>query len=261
MDGFRTFSGHVEVDKPAGVEKILQYTVATKKIDDFKKRYPGSVIGKSFLKSEALMATDDAYLIEPKTYSDWLLSEAKNQFITINDFVTEVNDKDLIHVKTISGKELTFDKVIFAGGSYNAFWKNLAPETKLKTSKSVQGSYFEFNDVIWDMDSFSLTLDGDNIVWNKPFNKLLIGSTSLETINLLPPLMALSEIYHRLENLCDLKLPPLSSGEVKVGLREKAQKREPYMIDAGKKYFLGGLYKNGFTLALKIARNFSHQHL
>lgn len=261
MDGFRVFSEHVKLDKPAGVEKIRQYTVATKKIDEFKKRYPAAVPGKTFLKSEALVATDDAYLIEPKTYSDWLLAEAKNQITIIEDFVTEVDEKDSVLVKTLNGKELTFDKVIFAGGSYNAFWKNVAPESKLKTSKSVQGSYFEFTDVNWEMDSFSLTLDGDNIIWNKLFNKLLIGSTSLETNHLLPPHKALGDIYQRLGTLCDLNLPPLHKALIKVGLREKAQKREPYIVTAGKKYFLGGLYKNGFSLALKIARNFSHQHL
>lgn len=265
IDGFRTFSEHVELDQPAGVEKIIQYTVATKKLDEFKKRYPGAVNRKTFLKSEALLAIDEAFLVEPKTYSDWLLSEAmilqKNKIEVIEDFVTEVDEKEFVHVKTLNGKQLAFDKVIFAGGSYNAFWKNIAPESKLKTSKSVQGSYFEFNQVNWEMDSFSLTLDGDNIIWNKSFNKLLIGSTSVETTHLLPPKKALEEIYHRLEALCDLKLPPMKLATIKVGLREKAQKREPYEVLAGKKYFLGGLYKNGFSLALKIARNFSHQHL
>lgn len=265
IDGFRTFSEHVELEHPAGVEKIIQYTAATKKSDEFKKRYPGATYGKTFLKAETLLATDNAFLIEPKTYSDWLLAEAlilqKDKIKVIEDFVTEVEEKDFVHVKTLNGKHLIFDKVIFAGGSYNAFWKNIAPESKLKTSRAVQGSYFEFDEVNWEMESFSLTLDGDNVIWNKTFKKLLIGSTSVETNHLMPSKKALAEIYHRLEALCDLELPPMARASIKVGLREKAQKREPYMVDAGKKYFLGGLYKNGFTLALKIARNFSHQHL
>ena len=265
IDGLGIFSNHVEMDQPAGVEKIIQYTAATKKIDEFKKRYPAAIFTKKNLKSETLMATDDAYLIEPKTYSDWLLSEAlfllDGKIDVIEDFVTELDEKEFVHLKTLNGKQLAFDKVIFAGGSYNAFWKNVSPESKLKTSKAVQGSYFEFNQVDWKMDSFSLTVDGDNLVWNKTFKKLLIGSTSVETNHLLPPLKALTDIYLRLESLCDLNLPPMATASIKVGLREKAQKREPYMVDAGKKYFLGGLYKNGFSLALKIARNFSHQHL
>ncbi len=257
LDGFNTFADHVAQDRPEGVEKIVQYTAATKKLDDFKKRYPNSELTSTFLKAETLMQKDSAYLIDPKSYSDWLLKDALIE--VIEDLVTEVHEGS---ITTLSGKKRVFDKVIFAGGSYNRFWQNLMPDSKkLKSSKSIQGSYYEWSEISWELPSFSLTLDGDNLIWDNRFKRLLVGSSTLETHHLLPPSNELHEIFKRLERLCDLNLPPSAKAVIKTGLREKAQKREPYIESSGNHYFLGGLYKNGFTLALKIAKNFSHQHL
>lgn len=264
LDGFGQFCEHVENDNPHGVEKISQYTAGTRKIDELKSRYPHAKCSKKFFHSELLMAEDDAFLIDPIQYCEWLMLqtvEMNKKIEVVEDFVTEVYSDETQHIKTLQGKHLTFDKVIFAGGNYNRFWKNLAPDSKLKSSKPVQGSYYEFNQVNWLMPSFSLTLDGDNLIWNKTLSRLLIGSTSLDTHHLLAPQKELEKIYQRLSTLCDLNFPEIHEAEIKVGLREKAQKREPYIVAQGQMYFLGGLYKNGFSLALKVARNFSHQYL
>ncbi len=159
---------------------------------------------------------------------------------------------------------MEFQKVIFAGGSYNRFWAPKAPHSKLKSSKPVQGSYLEFQNVLWDEPSFSLTLEKDNLIWNEPLKRLYIGSTTSDSIHYLPPLKELHLIYERLSQRVNLNLPPLegdSGALVKVGLREKAQKRAPYMIEEGKCVFVGGLYKNAFTLSLKLSRTLSLQHL
>ncbi len=263
LESFKVFAAHVELDRPCGVEKIKQFTGATQKLAEFKTRYPHGHLIKDFLCDETYVAIDEAYLIDPKIYCDWLLDEAKSMdhFLIeeIHDFVTEVNELEKVHVKTQNGQHLTFDKVIFTAGSFNRFWKDLAPNSKLNTSKPSQGSYIEFNDVDWSLDSFSLTLDGDNLIWNKALRRLLIGSTTLETHHVLPPTASLEAIHHRLKNALALKIP--DGGEIKVGLREKAQKRGPYIIAEGKIAWAGGLYKNGFSLSLKIAETLSRQNL
>lgn len=265
LEGFRVVSEHVKLDQPAGVEVITQYTGSTEKLDAFKQRYPANKLMKDFLSNETLVATEEAFLIDPKTYGDWLLNEAlimkKDHIEVIEDFVTDVSENERIHVKTQNGLSLSFDKIVFAGGNNNRFWKPLSPDSKLKTSKPVQGSYFEFNDQKWDRDSFSLTLDGDNLIWNKKLGRILVGSTSTETNHVLSPESELQNIYERLKNKVNLVLPQMGMGVVKVGLREKAQKREPYLINEGHKFFVGGLYKNGFTLSLKMTRSLSHQLL
>lgn len=265
LESYHSFSEHVELDKPLGVECIIQYTGATEKMDSFKKRYPHATPFQDFLSLETDVAQDKAYLIDPQTYGDWLLSEAKImghfELIQYDDFVTEVQEGERIQLKTQDEKSFAVDKVIFAGGSSNRFWKNHSHETILKTSKPSQGSYLEFNEVEWDRSSFSLTFNGHNLVWNKRLNRLLIGSTTMEVSHTLPPLNDLKIIYKEISEAVDLNLPELHFAEVKVGLREKAQKRSPYLFQEGHKIFLGGYYKNGFSLALKMAKTLSHRFL
>lgn len=263
LESFKFFSHHVELDRPHGVEKIKQYTGATKKLVEFKSRYPHAQLSKDFLKDETYLACDEAYLVDPKTYCDWLLSKARflmaSPIEEIHDFVTEVGQFESVQVRTQKGGEFSFDKVIFTGGSSNRFWKALAPTSRLATSKPSQGTYLEFNNVSWELNSFSLTLDGDNLVWNKPLKRLLVGSTTLEAQHTLSPSADLDSIYLRLQSALTLTLP--QDGEIRVGLREKAQKREPYIVQEGHIVFSGGLYKNGFSLSLKTAETISRQIL
>lgn len=263
VEGFEILSEHVKLDCPRGVEEIIQYSAATEKLDQFKNRFKGAELSSDFLKSPALMAREKAYVFDPQTYLDWLLEEAMSMeqgpLEMIDDLVVEVEEKERIHVKTLNGRNLAFDKVVFACGSYNRFWHRLAPETKLKTSKPAQGSYFEFHSVDWSLPSFSLTLDGDNIVWNRPLKRLYVGSTTTDATHYLPPVQELKEIYQRLQGRTTLELPPMDSGLIRTGLREKAQKREPYLLRNNNIFFFGGLYKNAFTVSLKMARNLSHQ--
>ncbi|WPU63631.1 FAD-dependent oxidoreductase [Peredibacter starrii] len=265
MAGFNEFSRHVELDAPAGIQKIIQYTGATEKLDQFKKRYPNGSVQKLFLTNETYIATEQAYLIDPTLYTNWLLSETqsmeKYHLELIEDLVIDVEENERVHIKTQDGRSHSFDKVIFAGGNYNRFWTQLAPTSKLKSSKPVQGSYYQFDLIQWDMDSFSLTLDGDNLIWNRPLKRLLVGSTTEDKGHVLPPMEELTAIYQRISNAVTLELPPIEKGEIKVGLREKAQKREPYLFQEGHKIFIGGLYKNGYTLSLKMAKDLSRQFL
>lgn len=264
-DGYQTFAEHFCQDQPAGVEFIPQISAATQKQETFKARYPSAILKKDILKEEALMAREEAYLVDPGTYCDWLMSKGREHFgeklEIIDDLVIDVEINDSVKLGTHQGRQLQFDKVIFAAGSYHRFWKDLFPGTLLSTSKSVQGSYLEFNDVDWERPSFSLTFNGDNLVWNQRQKRLLVGSTTVEAYHLLPDLRELKDIHLRLSESVDLEIPPFSSGTIKTGLREKAKKREPYLIKEGNVMFLGGLYKNGFILSLKMSRNLSHQYL
>lgn len=242
---FKTFSVHVEKDSPAGVFPITQYTGALTKLDQFRGRYPNGKVLKSVnpfsFKNQLYLATESAYLIDPKIYLDWLLKDS--QIKLVQDYVTHINDQI---IKTQNGHEYKFDHVVFAGGVYNQFF-----DFKTK-SKSVQGSYFEFYNVDYGSDSFSLTLEGDNLIFHAHSKKLLMGSTSMEAFHELPPLSELKDIYHRLSSQIDLKLPSIDEGTVMVGLREKSPKRTPYVVTEGNQSRIGGFYKNGYSLGLHL---------
>lgn len=253
--GHKTFSQHFFSDSPAGVFPIHQYTVATKKTDQFQKRYPewgfSSTFGDLKFNANFSMAVEEAFLIDPALYLDWLLKSSQDLNLEIcGEFVTQVNNSG-------EGIELTdqrknkhyFDKVIFCGGNSNRFWDSTF------TGRPVHGSYFEFSDVDLKAESFSLTFDSDNLIYHAHTKKLLIGSTTQDNGLMFGSQSELENIYKRLQVHLDFDLPALdASPKVITGLREKASKRAPYVIQKGSCLWMGGFYKNGFSLSLHLSQ-------
>lgn len=254
VEGIATFKKHVEEDLPSGVFPIKQYTGALSKLDQFKKRFVTGEVQKAFthfeLNESTYVSTEDALMIDPEIYLQWLLDQsARLNFKFVNEFVVQVESfEEKVSVKTQSGKEFTFDKVVFCGGVANRFWGHP------KTGKPAQGSFFEFPDVDFGPDSFALTLEGDNLVYHAHTKKLLIGSTTEDVIHEMPEQSELTQIYSRLTERVKLDLPPMDEGKVLTGLREKAAKRSPYLIEDKNIFWLGGFYKNGYSLSLFLAR-------
>ncbi|MFL5786379.1 MAG: FAD-dependent oxidoreductase [Bacteriovoracaceae bacterium] len=245
VGGFERFDRHVKEDRPEGVIKVRQSTGAITKMDEFKKRYP---IGE--MKDGVYFAEEDAYLIRPSEYMAWLLKEAQKNLDLeiIPHFVTEVKDKK---ITTQDGKEFTADKIIFAAGVNNDLWSSLF-STPRKT-KSAQGSYLEFTKADLGANSFSLTLEGDNLIYDADRKKLLIGSTTKESALELAPEKALKQIYEDLSSRTSWQLPDFQTAIIRVGLREKGPKRESYILNEGHYSMIGGLYKNGYRLTLYLA--------
>ena len=119
-DGYQTFAEHYHKDQPAGVEFIPQITAATVNLDSFKTRYPSATLKKELLKEEALMIVEEAYLVDPVTYCDWLLSKAREHYGArleiIDDLVIDVEVHESIGLGTHKGNHFHFDKVIFTAG-------------------------------------------------------------------------------------------------------------------------------------------------
>ncbi len=253
-EGFLRFARHVEEDSPAGVIKIPQYTGALTKLDAFRKRYPEGENKKSLgpfsFSEETYFAEESAYLIRPREYMDWLLEDASKslKLEIIPSFVTGVSANI---IRTQEGKEFSADRIIFTAGVQNHLWSGIFPEDK--KSKSVQGSYFEFQNADLGNDSLSLTLEGDNLIYDAEKKTLLIGSTTKESTLELAPENELLEIYRNLSLRAGVNLPPFEKAVIRVGLREKASKREAYHLHHDRYSMLGGLYKNGYRLSLLMA--------
>lgn len=247
IDGFKTFAEHVAIDQPAGVFPITQYTAAMTKLDQFQKRYPGGVESDALFQQKIYTATESGYLIDTKMYLDWLLANSPLPLKVVNDLVTvKEEEAQAVRLTTRHGETFRADKVIFCGGTYNRYWH------AQKTGKPVQGSFLEFN-VDLKQDSFSITLEGDNLIYHAHSKKLLVGSTTSDLGHELAPVKKLKEIHSRLNERMNLKLPAFESGLIQVGLREKAAKRSPYCFQESRVIYLGGFYKNGYGLALHLS--------
>jgi glycine/D-amino acid oxidase-like deaminating enzyme len=253
VNGLATFSSHVANDLPKGIFPITQYSGATEKLDQFKKRFSDGDVAQTvatyLLNKDIYFSNEPAFLVDPDLYLKWLLDESRNLPILLkDDFVLSCNSKDDgFTLRTQSGEDFEFDQVVFTGGAYNHFWG------EQKVGRGIQGSYFEFNSIDLNQDSFSLTLDGDNIIYHSHSNKLLVGSTTFDFSHELASYKELSAIYKRLRDKISFPFPPIESGRIITGLREKASKRRPYLFQDGNKFWLGGLYKNGYSLSLHLA--------
>lgn len=258
---FKTFSEHINLDRPEGVFPITQYSGATSKLDQFQKRYPAGCEGKDFpvfaLKKPIYMAAEPGFLIDTQMYLKWLTDQTAQLPLSLkNEFVTAVNENDAgVEVKTQTGDTTTFDKVIFAGGIYNRFWN---PK---KAGRPVHGSYLEFSNINLGSESFSLTLEGDNFVYHGHTQKLLLGSSSRADAHELPVIQDLVGIHDRLSKLLDVTLPPIESARILTGIREKSSKRSPYSSVEGRTAWIGGFYKNGYSLGLHMSLDLTDQFL
>ena len=257
MSAFASFTQHFDEDRPPGIFPITQYTGAISKLDHFQKRYPDGEVVQStphfLLKTPTYLAYEDAYMVDPEIYLGWL----KDESVGVDwktEFVTEVQKTDNgFLIQTQLGQAYDVQEVVFAGGNYNRYWKPVA-SSGVQKSQAVQGSYFEFQNCYLGDESFSLTLEGDNLVYHAHTQKVLIGSTTEANHLLVGVEKALNEIYYRLEERLELGLPPLNSGEIKIGLREKAAKRSPYLERNEQGWWFGGLYKSGYSLGIHLGR-------
>lgn len=256
FEAYKLFEQHFKQDAPVGIEKAMQLTGVTKKLDEFIKRYPDGELSSEFTQERLYLQKDEAYLVDPQIYLNFLLNEAlrfyQNKLTVVDDLVLEVSPEG--RLRTQLGGDWVFDKIVFAAGAYSRFWAPLAPESKLKTIKASQGSYLEFFLPDQDSSSVSMSLDSYNYIWNNKTKILLIGSTTLEVSNELHPERALFKIHSYFKQNLNLLVPDLAEGKVRVGLREKAQRRAPYLFGIDKNIFMGGLYKNGYTLGLSLSK-------
>lgn len=262
VEGFKVFREHAETAKPRGVYPITQFTGAKTKLEKFKERYPlgevkTSIEGLPFSEAQYI-ATEEAFMIDPKIYLDWLLAQslASLPIRVLSEFVTDLKMGAKVTLKTQAGNTFEVDQVVFATGAASRFWSHQFPGSILKSSQPSHGAYLAFPGVDWQRPSFSLTFEGCNLIYHAHSKRLLLGSTTKDHRHVLPDEKDLREVYSVMQTLLEEKLPDFAAGERLVGLREKATKRRPYVYTEGPVSFMGGLYKNGYTLSLMLAREF-----
>jgi len=245
VSSFEAFSEHFEQAHPPGVFQSTQYTGAISKLDQFQKRFSNatltSLAGPIELNQQFHLAQEKAFVVDPSLYLEWLLNEAAKvlNLEIINEFVTGIDDR---LITTSGHKQFEADKICYCTGAYTSFWKPV--------SKSIQGSYLEFSEVNLPIDAISLTLEGNNLVYHPHTKKLLIGSTTDESNLFVAPVGKLNQIYQFIKRSVNLAIPDFDAGIIRVGLREKSPKRMPYLMTQGRVSWIGGHYKNGYSMGL-----------
>ncbi len=251
---YRKFLGMVETFRPRGVYLGEQWTGVNHKLDEFKKRYPDgedldsiSSIGLS-LKEKLYFSKESCFVIDPDEYLNWMRSQSS--VTRYEDAAIEITKGEFgWEVRTANGKTFQAEYVFMGVGSYQRFWKEQYPVSSLaNTSKTAQGSYLSYEGINLGEKYFSLTLNGDNLIYHPHSKKLIIGSTTVAATHHMPDISELEHIYENLDRLIDIELPSFDRFEIKTGLREKAKGRRPYLENHDGLIVCGGFYKNGYSL-------------
>lgn len=264
MESFERFSLHIKEDRPEGVFLGTQWTGTCEKIEELKKRYPDGKLtqGISDLKiqfsKELYLMSESCFIIDPEIYLSWLRKETEKRLTVkrIKDHALDlIQTNGKFSVLTQKGETHNSDKLFTGMGNYHRLWKKSFPEDSLiQTSQAVQGSYLVYDNILFGNEYFSLTLNGDNLIYHPHTQKLIIGSTTVKSEHLLPDLKELKRIDSNLRGLLlSLKWPSFEEGHIITGLREKAKQRRPFLEKRNGLILSGGYYKNGYSLGLYLA--------
>jgi hypothetical protein len=196
---------------------------------------------------------EKTFLFSPFQFTAWLYKSLISHVNFIQETITKIEDNNLI---SLDGKNYFSDQIIFAAGAYNSL---LVEDDRVKKSLPVSGSYLEFSSDLGD-ESFCHTYNELNYVYLAFEKKILFGSVSQEGFWLSPDLKSLRVRYEEWQNTHLTRLPPFDEAIIKIGIREKGRKREPFVYSLNKQknqWVIGGMYKNGYSLAFLLGKKLS----
>jgi hypothetical protein len=197
---------------------------------------------------------EKAFLFSPFHFTAWLY---KNLLPNVNFIQETVSSLDGLRLFTLEGNSYLGDQIIFAAGAYNSL---MTDDDRVKKSLPVAGSYLEFMADLGE-ESFCHTYNELNCVYLAQDKKIFFGSVSQEGFWLSPDIKSLKERYDEWQNSHLTRLPPFDEAICKTGIREKGRKREPYVYSLNKEknqWIIGGMYKNGYSLAFLLGKKLAH---
>lgn len=206
-----------------------------------------------------LMVNEEAWLIDPPVFlralgESWKLPIEKRATL-VTQLVAEGQGS---RVHFLDGRDEFFDHVVLASGAWMSWMKECLPEGHpARSLRPVQGSYYQWNEQKLGVQSFSMALDGINLVYHAAQGRLLLGATSVKDVaHFLPDQKALRELWTTAQSLLLNPLPALSEAIIHTGIRSVGKDRRPInqSVRPGL-HVLGGLYKNGWLLSWKLARD------
>jgi hypothetical protein len=230
-----------------GFERIEHSEISSQRErkENFLRRFP---LAKA--RGELLIHSEQGLLFYPEIFMQELRSSLKG--VSINrSFALDFTAKTCF---TTNREIINFDQVILGiGDRITDFFPG-------KTfSKSVRGSYLSFTGQASFFDhSFSVSIDGFNLIYRKKTNEFIAGSISDDQVLKAMDLDLLKSLLNQGANTFNLNLANLGEPKLKTAWRSKAPKREPFWGEFQKDYFSGhGFYKNGYSTCFLAAKSLS----
>ena len=247
-ESFEITENFIKRENPHGVETAQRFHFYR---DDIEREKLINRFGDCFEQSPfgLLGISEMVYLINPIEYLEYL-SKKNTSSLKYNEdaFVINVTRKEDYWLVKTGATEYKAKQVIDCTGAYGQFihCHSLRPPAKI-----VSGHYIEWNNIHFEK-SMVLTYGGHNLIYRSSDKTLLLSGTAVKDGTMVPR----SEILNIYEEMRDQfhNIVPKTMGRVKIGAREKARKRLPYLREVNKGFFsIGGYYKNGYTFSHYIA--------
>lgn len=240
-----------EVYKHLNCAAAERSTHTTAVFDDTKnlKRFshlPVSVSSLEFKLSPQLVVKEECWIIRPHHFLErWKPREA--MVVGLSSL------GDGWKVKFLGGEEKVYDHVVLATGFWLTWMKGLFPMPEMR---AVQGSYYQWQNCDWGKESFSLSIDSNNLIYHGKEKNLLLGATSVKDITgQVPDMKDLQIRWEQVSERIKKDLPSIQSAQILTGIRSVTRDRTPFSLNPQKGlHLIGGLYKNGWVMSWRLGR-------
>lgn len=204
-----------------------------------------------------LIVEEPAWVIDPAIFLSSIQQRCRNLGVhTIHHPVTQLTQNNGgWSVRLHSGEVLEAEQVILASGFWMHWMREYLVGTPLADLVPVQGSYYQWESQELSFPSFSVSLEGTNLIYSAPLKRLILGATSVKhDVSFVPDYTQLNELVEDISEKLLLELPPLSQAKIITGIRAQTRARMPWAGSlAPGLSAIGGLYKNGWVSAWKLA--------
>lgn len=242
----------------AGAERVLHQTLCyspntTKRFQHLPKTAP-SLPTKL---SPDLVTAEESWVIDPAVF----LSSIRERCLPlgtrfVDSTVTQLTHSDGVwSVRLHSGEVLAAEQVILASGFWMHWMREYLVGTPLAELIPVQGSYYQWESLELSLPSFSMSLEGTNLIYSAPLKRLILGATSVKNdVSFVPDSSQLSELVEDVSQKLLFEVPSIRRAKVITGIRTQTRSRRPWAGSlAPGLSAIGGLYKNGWVSAWKLA--------
>lgn len=204
-----------------------------------------------------LIVEEPAWVIDPAMFLSSIQQRCRNLGVhTIHHPVTQLTQKDGgWSVRLHSGEVLEAEQVILASGFWMHWMREYLVGTPLAGLVPVQGSYYQWESFALSLPSFSMSLEGTNLIYSAPHKRLILGATSVKhDVSFVPDSSQLKQLVDDVSEKFLFELPPIGQAKVITGIRAQTRARRPWAGQlAPGLSAVGGLYKNGWVSAWKLA--------
>lgn len=262
LDSYEYFEN--EFSSFDGVQKIVQQHLCIPDVineSKFVRRFSsnGTPLQYGPMKSPLMGLSSSCYLINPIIFLPELRNRSRLNIETLERTITNIDIDKKIKLIDVDKRTLVTENLFFGAGPFSKLLPtSFLDSCRVERHKTVYGGAWGA-DVDFGSDSFVLTVNMANLIYDAEFKRVQITGKTVEDFNLIDPPGGLDE-NHDLFNSIVENLPAFSRGQIISSLRDKGHKRRPSLYYSRENSLeivsICGAYKNGYTTAPFMTKNY-----